>query len=318
MNKIGNIIVNNTNEVLCDINNKIYINEKNGYSFLIRIKNEESTIEKCIIDIIDLADEIIIVDNNSSDNTLNIILELEKKYKNIFVYQYKIDVPRCGKEHSENYLKGGLLSNNTLTNYYNWTLSKATYNKKIKWDGDFYAIKENCKELLDEYRNSNHLMAVWFSGLTLFIHNEDKYFKNNSYYDEHRMFYNIDKKIWSDNIYNGNNICETSINFVNSISCIYKFKKPVFIEIKNTNKDEFTSRSSLLDDERDNVDYNILKNLKNNILDGIIYDLLVKSNNIYEDSKVFKLNKYSQFTNENINEVENNLIKLIKLKKIGR
>jgi len=316
MNKIGRTIVYNTDDVLNDIN----MNQsagKNGYSFLIRIKNEESTIEKCIIDIVDLADEIIIVDNNSSDNTINIILELEKIYKNIFVYQYKIDIPRCGIEHSENYLKGGSFSDNTLTNYYNWTSSKATYNKKIKWDGDFYVIKDNCKELLDEYRNINNSMAVWFSGLTLFIHNENSYFKNYSYYDEYRMFNNIDKKIWSDNIYNGNNLCETSINFVNSLSCKYKFKKPVFIEIKNTNKDEFTSRSTLLDDGRDNVDYNILKNLKNNI----ILSNVIKIDNINEDYKKFKLNKELKFTNENINENENensNLIRLIKLKKIGR
>jgi len=285
---IGNQNVYNINDVIYDINNTI-INIKNGYSFLLRIKNEEATIKKCILDIVDLADEIIVVDNNSSDNTLNIVLDLEKKYNNIIVYQYKINIPRVGKEHIENKDKS-----NTLTNYYNWTASKATYNKLIKWDGDFYTIKENLKELLDKYRNINDYFAVWFSGLTLFVHNDKQYFKNFSYYDEYRLFCNKDKKVWSDNIINNKNYCETSIDFVNNIQNKYKFEKPIFIEIKNTNKDEFTSRSTLLQDGRDNIDYDILNKLQNNKL----HDLLIESIDINEDYKNFILDNNLKFINK--------------------
>ena len=48
---------------------------------------------------------------------------------------------------------------------------------------------------------------------------------------------------------------------------------------------------------------------------------MIKTDNINEDYKKFKLNKELKFTNENINENINensNLIRLIKLKKIGR
>jgi len=290
--KIGNIIVTNIYDVLADIKNIYEVNAnlntiKNGYSFLLRIKNEQDTIERCVLDIVDLADEIIIVDNNSTDNTLRIILDLEKKYSNIFVYQYRINIPRVGREHAES-----LNKDNTLKNYYNWTLSKATYNKKIKWDGDFYVIRENLLEMLNEYRNMNDLMAVWFSGLTLFIHNSHSYYKNYSYYDEYRMFYNSNHKIWSDSFNNNNqNICESSINFVNSVSNKYKYEKPIYIEIKNTNKDEFTGRSTILQDDRDNIDYDILYELTNNT----IHKLLIKTNNIYEDHKLFELNNELKF-----------------------
>jgi len=283
--KIGNIIVDNINDVINDIQKSNCKNEKNGYSFLIRIKNEEGTIEKCILDIVNLVDEIIIVDNNSSDNTLNIILDLEQKYDNVFVYQYKINIPRVGKEHIDN-LKT-INKNNTLTNYYNWTASKASFNKKIKWDGDFYTIKENLLELLNNYRNFNDIISVWFSGLTLFIHNNNNYLKNNSYYNEYRLFCNKDNKIW----YNiKSNSCETSSNFVD-ISKNYRYTKPIFIEIKNTNKDEFTSRSTLLNDGRDNIDYDILTTLSKNKM----HKLLIPVININEDYKKFILQKDLRF-----------------------
>jgi glycosyltransferase involved in cell wall biosynthesis len=287
--KIGNIIVNNTNQVLKDIT-LINHSFRNGYSFLLRIKNEESTIEKCILDIVDIADEIIVVDNNSSDNTLNIILDLEKKYNNIFVYQYKIDIPRCGIEHIQNFKNGN--KDNTLTNYYNWTLSKATFNKKIKWDGDFYAIKKTLDELLNKYRNYSNIMAVWFSGLTLFIHNNDKYFKNYSYYNEYRLFCNESEQIWNDCIIrNGGNFCETSQNFVDTIDNRQIYEKPIYFEIKNTNKDEFSGRSTLFQDGRDKIDFEILENLSNNKT----HDLLIKTIDPYQSYLNFKLNKLSRF-----------------------
>jgi len=291
-NKIGYVTVTNINNVERDIKNVYKKNNimKNGYSFLLRIKNEQDTIEKCILDIVDLADEIIVVDNNSTDNTLKIILDLEKKYNNIFVYEYKIKIPNVGKEHINN-----LNKNNTLANYYNWTASKATYNKKIKWDGDFYAIRENLIEMLDKYRDVDDLMAVWFSGLTLFIHENDFYYKNYSYYNEYRMFYNNTNKIWSDNIVNNKNYCETSINFVNMIKNKYKYVKPIYIEIKNTNKDEFSSRSSLLQDSQDNVDFNILYGLSNNM----IHISLIKTSNIIEDCKLFELNDELKYVYKN-------------------
>ena len=307
-NKIGNIIVNNIINVIDDIKNSKCKNEKEGYSFLIRIKNEEGTIKKCILDIVNIADEIIIVDNNSSDNTLNIILDLEQKYDNIFVYQYKINIPRVGTEHFQN-LKT-INKNNTLGNYYNWTASKATFNKKIKWDGDFYAITENLIELLNQYRNIDDLMCVWFSGLTLFVHKDNNYFKNHSFYNEYRMFCNKEKKIWNDT-----NISETSSNFKNSTSKKYKYEKPIFIEIKNTNKNEFASRSTLWNDGRDNIDNDILNQLSNNK----IHNLLIKTSNIDEDCKNFYLNNLKFIKKEDIqNRNKNNQNNLLKLRFIGK
>ena len=80
-------------------------------------------------------------------------------YENIFVYRYNINIPRYGIEHIENFKKNTIDKNNTLCNFYNWVSNKATYNKKIKWDGDFYCIRHNLIDLLDKYRNVNILRS---------------------------------------------------------------------------------------------------------------------------------------------------------------
>jgi hypothetical protein len=298
-NKIGNTKIDKIEQVLEDLNtyNKRNIQEKNGYSFLLRIKDEEDTIEKCVLDIVDLADEIIIVNNNSKDNTLNIIKKLEQMYKNIFVYEYNIDIPRYGSEHIENFKRNDIHKNNTLANYYNWTVSKATYNKKIKWDGDFYCIRNNLKLLLDKFRDEANLLGVHFSGITLFINNDKYYIKNNSFYNEYRLFLNLNNNIWNDNIYNNDNYCEQSESFISIIQNKYIYTLPIFIEIKNTNKDEFLSRSIIMiDDNRDNIDRTIINNLKNNIDDINI----IETNNLFYDINMFKSfigNPYNEFFN---------------------
>ena len=140
-----------------------------GLSLIIRAKNEEKNIKLCIESVVDLVEEIIFVNNNSTDNTsLKIINELALKYKNIKVYNYFIDVNRVGIEH-ENAIKNN--DKNTLGNFYNWCLSKSTMKNVVKWDADFICIRNNFKELINNYniKNKNNKYALWFSGYTLFM-----------------------------------------------------------------------------------------------------------------------------------------------------
>jgi hypothetical protein len=269
LNKNSNNRVSNVSNALKNINNKS-IRNKNGYSFLIRVKNEEGTIKKCILDIVDIADEIIVVLNNSTDKTESIVKNIIKKHSNVKLFYYDIDVPRYGDEHIKNFNKKGInIKMNTLATYYNWVESKSSYNKKIKWDGDFYPIRENLIEMLDHYKNKDKSLAVNFSGLTLFKNNNNLFVKDKSYYDEYRLFLNERKNIWTDNIVNKKNYCETSIHFGNKCINKYIWTKPIFYEVKNCQIDEFSSRSNSLPiDGRDKKDFKLMNIIKNNKIIG--------------------------------------------------
>ena len=123
-NIVGRSKVTNIYEVLIDLDN-IYPKEKlkPGISLIIRAKNEEYNIKHCIETVVDLVDEIIFVDNNSTDNTYNLVKEYCNKYSNIKLYQYNISVSKVGVEHTKAIKED---NKNTLGTFYNWCLSKAT------------------------------------------------------------------------------------------------------------------------------------------------------------------------------------------------
>lgn len=259
---------------------------KDGFSFLLRVKNEVCTIEKCIRDIAEIADEIIVVDNLSTDGTLEKLYDLEKEYDNLFLYQYNIVIPRAGKDHIDNYQREGFRRHNTLKNYYNWTLSKATYKSVIKWDADFYCIKNNLKEALD-FISSKHNTFLFFSGITCFEHEDKYYLKKSNLYNEYRVFSKYSGFQWHDSLSSDGqiNVCETSWLDISraDVRNLFIYTKPVFFEIKKTTKDEFFARSSLFNDGRDLVDHRILSNLVLNKYEPDIY----YSENIYYEAQNF-------------------------------
>jgi hypothetical protein len=242
-------------EVLLDLD-KPKPKLEDGISLIIRAKNEELNIRLCIESVIDLVDEVIFVNNNSTDNTLKIIEELENKYIHLKVYNYFINVNKVGVEHEEAIKTG---NKNTLGNFYNWCLSKSTKKNIIKWDADFICIRHNFKELINNYqiKNKNTKYALWFSGCTLFINKDSYYLNLESYYNEYRLFSYANGFQWYDG-----NLCEYNEPYINQTKEKIHINYPIFYEMKRTNENEFESRSSLID-QRDITDYNILKQLNN-------------------------------------------------------
>ena len=241
-------------EVLLDLkSNKPIL--QNGLSLLIRAKNEEENIIACIESVVDLVDEIIFVNNNSSDQTLSIIEKLSLQYNHIKVYNYFIDVPRAGKDHQE-----AVKSNNknTLGTYYNWCLSKSTMKHVIKWDADFICIRNNFQQMIRDYKikEKKNNYSLWFTGSTLFIHNDVHFLKLNSYYNEFRLFSNEYGFQWYDGEF-----CEYVEPFTQKCKDKIHVSYPLFFEMKRTKIDEFDSRSSLID-QRDKDDFELLSQMK--------------------------------------------------------
>ena len=271
-NIVGRDIVNNIYEVLIDLKN-IHKNKlEKGISLIIRAKNEELNIKYCIESVVDLVDEIICVDNNSTDNTLSLMKFYESKYQNIRVYQYKINVSKVGIEHKDALVNK---NKNTLSTFYNWCLSKTTKYNIFKWDADFICIRNNFIQLVNKYnlRNRDDKFAIWFTGKTLFENNSKVYLNYNSFYNEYRIFSYKNNFQWYDGY-----TCEYTDPYIQSCNndLKYKYEHPLFYEIKRTSVDEFKERSSLID-SRDINDLNILNNLKDN---NTNVNLLKLTNNI--------------------------------------
>jgi len=248
--------VNNIDDALLDIRLASKTLLKKGISLIIRAKNEEKNIKDCIESVIDLVDEIIFVDNNSTDNTFKIVEKYQKIYKHLKLYKYNISFEKVGNEH-----KKALKENNknTVTTYYNWCLSKATKYTVIKWDADFICIRNNFNEMINIYnlRTREDRFALWFTGKTLFEYENNYYLNSSSFYNEFRVFsYKNDFK-WHDA-----KMCEYVDPYVDTCQNNYKYKYiyPVFYELKRKSIDEFSERSSLIDN-RDIKDFQILTSL---------------------------------------------------------
>jgi glycosyltransferase involved in cell wall biosynthesis len=263
-NIVGRNTVNYIYEVLLDFEYEKPL-LKPGISLIIRAKNESLNIKYCIESVVDLVDEIIFVDNNSEDNTYDLVKEYQKIYDNIKLYRYNISVPKAGVEHKIAIDNG---SKNTLGAFYNWCLSKATRYNVFKWDADFICIRNNFKQLVNLYnlRERDDKFAIWFTGKTIFENHDKFYINTKSFYDEFRIFSYKNNFCWYDG-----NTCEYTNPYLDKCNNKYKYIYPLFYEIKRTSIDEFKERSSLIDN-RDIQDNNILNGLKNNnILDNLIF-----------------------------------------------
>ena len=254
-----------------------------GLTALIRAKNSERFIVQSIASIIDLVDEVVAVENNSTDDTWAVLFNLSKKYSNLRVYKYSIEIPAAGEMHANAVAAGDI---NTLGTYYNWCLSKVNTSNVLKWDADFIAIRKNLAELIETYnlRESWSNVSIWCTGVTSF---NGRFLRIDSYYDEYRVFSNAAGAQWTNYRW-----CETIMPSVEASTDCYvhgfkndaraltvdetllqkKSSKPIFIEIKDSINLKFNA--AILDDRDRNDNVYIKKYININP----IYDLPSKIN----------------------------------------
>lgn len=106
---------------------------------MLRVKNEERRITACLASIVSVFDEIVVVDNGSTDRTAELLREFveESGHKAaIRLFSYPFAIARCGEEHAATPED----SVHSLAYYYNWCLSRCTHAHVFKWDADMLLI----------------------------------------------------------------------------------------------------------------------------------------------------------------------------------
>lgn len=126
-----------------------------GVTGLMRVKNEAKFIQLSTESVIDALDELIIVYQKSSDNTEEIVNALAQKYPDkirSFFYSPEIKSHNLTPEEFDKAKNLPLDSIHLLSNYYNFTLSKASYRFALKIDADQVYNTSKLKDICDGYR----------------------------------------------------------------------------------------------------------------------------------------------------------------------
>lgn len=142
--------------------------QKPGVSGIMRVHNERDFIEPCIRSCIDALDELVIVYNDCTDGSEEVIERFRDEYPQkikVYAYPYKIlGVGLTDEEYA--YAKTlPLDSPHLLCNYYNFALSKVTYQYAVKIDADQMYFTE----VLQDYCNFCRQPSVYLKPLSVCI-----------------------------------------------------------------------------------------------------------------------------------------------------
>ena len=140
-----------------------------GISFIVRVRNEEKTLESSIRSLFNLniPHEINIILHCCTDSSESIARKLVEENENINVFIYDKKISRAGYET----LATDSSSEHSIITYYNYCFETGKYAWKFKWDADFIASPElvdflNSKEwnYEDAYYVINYKMKSLHAG----------------------------------------------------------------------------------------------------------------------------------------------------------
>jgi glycosyltransferase involved in cell wall biosynthesis len=133
-----------------------------GVTAMLRVKNESRKIGMCLSSALHLFDEIVVVDNASSDDTLQLVEQFKADHDRegrVQIYSYPHSIARCGDEHWETPED----SIHSLVYYYNWCRSKCRCGYFFKWDADMALAKNATQPLLQLFSTLNLEMPTIYS-----------------------------------------------------------------------------------------------------------------------------------------------------------
>ena len=215
-----------------------------GISAMLRVKNEAINIKKVIQCCLRVFDEVVVIDNNSSDQTVEIVESFKDEIpadqgSKIKIYHYAFDVRKCGQENfdcDEN-------STHSLAYFYNFAMSKCSFSHIFKWDGDMILIDSMVNHFLDFKRH--YFEQVNANDEDLVIHGVPKgvtiykgfngrfYYQPNVFEQEVRLFPNSSSNFFVKSVLWEMLYSPFPARLINSDRC-------VFVEFKDVTQDEFS------------------------------------------------------------------------------
>jgi hypothetical protein len=207
---------------------------RKGVSAMLRVKNEERKIVLCLASILDVFAEIVLIDNGSTDSTVELVRafaqQTDRRGK-LTLFSYPFDVARCGEEHRSTPAD----SVHSLAYYYNWCLSKCRRSYVFKVDADMVVSTLGARRLPKLFARLSPLVPTiiepsvqtmyhspdgrWFLS-TDEIHREPRLFPNTSTIRFHKAKHS---EVLGEEIPTARSVCEDVF----------------FYELKDTTEDEF-------------------------------------------------------------------------------
>jgi glycosyltransferase involved in cell wall biosynthesis len=107
-----------------------------GLSAFVRCKNEEEYIVASLMSVVRVFDEIIVVLNNCTDRTAELVADLISFQPKIRLMTYADECTPIGPRYLE---AVSAKPGTSIARYYNWCLEQTSYSHVCKWDGDMIA-----------------------------------------------------------------------------------------------------------------------------------------------------------------------------------
>jgi glycosyltransferase involved in cell wall biosynthesis len=120
-----------------------------GLSAFVRCKNEEEYIVASLLSAYRVFDEILVILNNSTDRTRELVEDLLPDHPKIRIVEYPSECSPAGAGYNERVQRNPASS---LARYYNWCVEQTRFSHVCKWDGDMIATPEFevARSLIDE------------------------------------------------------------------------------------------------------------------------------------------------------------------------
>lgn len=240
---------------------------KKGVSCLIRIKNEVSKIKHVIESVKGVFDEIVVIDNGSSDGTRELLDEYYSNDPHIKVYDYPFELSKIGPSHG-NTDKNSIHS---FSYYTNWSLSKCRYSYVFKWDGDMVLDIRDSLKLRKYLLQLSSWWPTFVSVQILTVYQKsDKFFFDRDEVNSEIEIFPLRSDVYFDK----------DDNFERLTAKFYKVEEMKHSDIriyewKNTSEDEFSHWSTTeFPSARKKLEWNNFHKIKGTVDPSIEFDVM--------------------------------------------